>query len=157
MLIKQKEVARLLGIDTRTVKLYQALEDDPLPVIKAGIRIADYEDEEVITWYVRYCIGQYKKTLAFTTDDKKKYETREALARAEQREIDVAKSKGELLRAQDVEQEWTNELTNIKRTLLTVPHKLAVSVEDGLSYSEKKEIAQKLIDETLKLLAKGNK
>jgi DNA-binding transcriptional MerR regulator len=150
----QIEAAKLLGIDARTLRRYTKM-DPPLPSTKANVRNADYSGPDIVEWFVRYQLQQFKDTLSLSPEDKRLADAREALARAELREIELATTKGELLKVKDVETEWSSLILMFRQTLLNLPHILATTIDDGLSYQQRKDKVQREIDTILKTLAEG--
>ena len=154
--LNQAEVANLLGVDVKTIRNYQKLEPG-LPFNKVNATTTEYEPTEVVQWFVDYRLALFKANEVYTTEDKKLAEAREAFAKAELREIEVAKEHRKLILVSDVEKTWTDLILTVKRHLLNVPHRLAMAIEDGLTYEEKKEKGRLIIEEILKFLATDEK
>ena len=149
----QGEMAQLLGVGQRSIRDWQKLTPG-LPFTKLRETACEYDAAEVIQWFAAFRTAQALARETFSADDKRMAETREAIARAEQREIDVAKSKGELVEVKDVEATWTALVLTTKRILLNVPHRLAMVMEDGQTYDERKDKARILVEEALKALSR---
>jgi phage terminase Nu1 subunit (DNA packaging protein) len=150
--MKQTEAAILLGVKPKTLISWAKL-DPPLPVTKISATEVDYDAPSIVQWLVQYEVQKYAQKNVYSSEEKKLAETREAFAKAELQEIKLAEIKGELLPVKEVQTVWTNQVLVIRRGLLNLPHRLATAVEDGLSYQEKKDKAQQIIDEVLEFLA----
>lgn len=153
--MNQTEAATLLGVDPRVIRSYSKLTP-PIPVSKSNATHTDYNGPDIVKWFVEYEIGKYKNSQDYSTEDRKKLQDREQAAKTEQREIELALVKGELVYAKDVEIAWTDLVMTIKRIMLNMPHKLAMSIDDGLTYDEKKLKATLLVEEVLKYLANNS-
>ena len=137
MILNQSEAAKLLGVTERTIRDWQKLTPN-LPFKKINQTVAEYDASEIVSWFTEYKLQQFKNTQVYTTEDKKLFETREAAARAELKEIELSVAKGDLLPVKDVEIQWTNLILTIRQSILTLPHVIATIIDDGLSYQEKK-------------------
>jgi phage terminase Nu1 subunit (DNA packaging protein) len=150
--MNQSEAAQLLSVTSRTLNLW-ASEEPPIPCKRISQTELNYDASEIVRWYAAHEVTKALRATENRSDEREVAETRDALAKAELREIELAKVKGALLPAADVEREQTRLVLIIRQALLNVPHQVSVAFEDGLSYSERKEKAQKMIDTILRGLA----
>lgn len=74
------------------------------------------------------------------------------LARAEEKELEVARLKGQVVLADDVEAAWLNLVSNFRARLLSLPTTLAAQ-GDSLPRAELLIVATKLVEKTLKELS----
>ena len=148
--MNQIEAAKLLGVTERTLRNWEK-EVPPIPVNQITDTRVEYDAPMIVKWYVDFKLSQYAK--ANVGSDKKAAETREAFAKAELREIELAKEKGELVPVDEVAEIWLKHVLVVRNTILNFPHQIAISIEDGLSYQEKKQKVQNMVDELLRNLA----
>lgn len=75
-------------------------------------------------------------------------------ARAEEKELEVAKLKGAVVLAEDVRDEWQNMVSNFRARMLTLPTTIGLQGE-GMTRTELIELAEKLVHKSLKELSEG--
>lgn len=150
--MNQVEAANLLSVTARTLNDW-AREDPPIPVKKSAKGELNYEGPEIVRWRTAREVNKAIRISNNWQEERQIAESREAVAKAELREIELAKVKGDLLLAAEVEREWTGEVLMVRQALLNIPHQLAVAIQDGMNYAEKKTKAQALIDALLHNLA----
>lgn len=76
------------------------------------------------------------------------------LARAEEKELEVAKLKGEVVLTEDVQNEWMNLTSNFRARMLTLPSVIAAQGV-GMERGELQALAQRLVEKSLKELSEG--
>jgi phage terminase Nu1 subunit (DNA packaging protein) len=153
--MNQPEAAALLGITTRTLNNYST-EDPPIPLKRISQTCVEYDPSEIVRWFVAHEVSKALRASGSSADEKRIAETRQAVAVAELREIELGKAKGELVLAADMKQEETRLVLTIRQALLTFPHLLAISFEDGLTYAVRKARAEVMVGSVLKILAQPN-
>lgn len=150
--MNQPEAANLLSVTVRTLNSW-AGEDPPIPFKRVSQTEVIYEAPEIVRWFAAREVRKAIRTSSNWREEKDVAESREAVAKAELREIELARVKGDLLPVADVEREWTGHVLMVRQALLNVPHQVAVAFEDGLAYAEKKLKLQSMIDGLLRNLA----
>ncbi len=150
--MNQLEAANLLSVTVRTLSSWHS-EDPPIPFKRISQTELDYAAPEIVRWWGAREVRKAIRTSNNWQEEKMVAESREAVAKAELREIELARVKAELLPAGEVERAWTQMLLTFRQALLNMPHQLAVAFEDGLAYAERKAKVQAMIDRALRDLA----
>lgn len=149
-----EQVCRLLDIDKRTLINWTDKEETPCPSKpNDGTRDSRfprfYEWEVVLAWYVRREINKALKRLGSAPVDKADADFRNASAAATLKEMKILQQCGQLVEASQIADVWTNKIQTAKKLLLTIPHKAAQRLGDGLGYQERKTIIEEEIEAAL--------
>jgi predicted DNA-binding transcriptional regulator AlpA len=152
--MNQSEVCKLLSVSRQTVTAWQK-EKPPIPFERIGSAVV-FDAPEVVAWFAAREVSKALLSNAYVSDERKAAECRDAMARAELREIELARVKGELLPAGEVQREWTGLVIITRNAMLNLAHPLAI-IEDGLTYAVKKEKILRQIENVLRVLGSSGK
>ena len=152
------KVCDLLYINRRTLKNWMELEDDPCPYVKndgADFKIDPYifEWPRVLAWYVKREVNKSLRRYGDAPVDAAEADFRNKAAAATLKEMKILQQQGVLVEASKIESVWTNKIQTAKKLLLTVPHKAALTLGDGLSYQQRKVAIEREIEAALRTLA----
>lgn len=118
--VRGKDLAAIFGVTDRRIR--QLTKDGILPQVGRG----KYVLGDAIQSYIKH-LQERVKEAAKSVDPKdlQKELTRLRKAQADKAELEVAEYQGKLHRAEDVEAEWTEMLSNFRAKMLALPTKLA--------------------------------
>lgn len=149
-LINSKELARILGIEERTVQLLA--KQGVITYQKMGNKNR-YDLYRVIQEYVSYCAKKTTKKISSLEERKLDEEIRLKQMKADMAELELNEIKGSLHSAEDVEKVTTDLVLCIRSALLTLPGMLAVDIAETTSAAEASEIIKKAVHSILEELA----
>lgn len=144
--IKQIEVAALLGLTERRI---QQLYGEGLPRNGEG-RGTTHDWYAVLPWHLARISGS-KPGQEPVTD-----RARRERAEADLAEMDRDRKAGVLLDAAQVERIWSEQCANMRAKLLSLPAKVAVRIDDGMSLAVREELLRDAIHEALAELSEGD-
>jgi phage terminase Nu1 subunit (DNA packaging protein) len=118
--IQSKDLALVFGLSPRRIR--QLTQEGVLPQVARGKYILG----EAVQAYIAHLQEKIREA-AKNVDPKdlQKELTRLRKAQADKAELEVAEYQGKLHRAEDVEAEWTEMLSNFRAKMLALPTKLA--------------------------------
>jgi phage terminase Nu1 subunit (DNA packaging protein) len=134
--ITSKDLASILGVTTRRIR--QLTQEGVFPRVARG----KYVLGEAMRAYISHLQTKAKEAVVDPKDLKKEL-TRLRRAQADKTELEVKEYRGELHRAEDVEDVWTEMLSNFRARALAVPTKLAPQI---LGIEDLKEMQKALKD-----------
>ncbi len=137
MIVNQKELASVLGITSRRIRMLR--EDGFFPTVENG---RGYKLEKCVQEYIEYKVKAEAKTGSSIDVEKEKAE-HERLKK-EITKLKLRKMKKELHTAADVEMFLSEMLVNFKNRLLSIPNKVAVQV---IGENDINRITNLLLDE----------
>jgi phage terminase Nu1 subunit (DNA packaging protein) len=116
-------------INVKTVSQYTGVPEQTLYRWFSQEIIPDSEDlaevtKAVVARYKELAVGKKDKTKDPLTDEK----IRLTKAQADKIEVENQLIAGELLKAEDIESEWTNYVLSCRSRLLSIPSKLALEL-----------------------------
>lgn len=126
----KQAIARLFGVTSRRIE--QFTSDGIITPIQTKPRCM-YDVEETVQRYIRYLSdkanGREKKQEDSDSESKKaEADARYKTAKAEIAELELAELRGDLHRAQDVEEITTDHVLRMRSMIMAMPGKLAVDV-----------------------------
>ena len=136
------ELSEALGVSTRTVERYR--NDGKLPQKVRGMGTP-------LKHSIRFYLEQFESGKINKLEEEK---IRLTSAQADDKELDVAQKRGELLPRDIVVVAWQGQKANMKAKLLNIPSKLAPLIVGEDSIEVIKDKAQELIYEALEELSK---
>lgn len=150
---KTEVIAALFDISERRV---QQLTSDGIlqttSVKEGGRRVNRYDLAPTIQRYTRFLSGKAKKPKRTDSENesaKIAAEARYKEARAEIAEMDLQELKGEMHRAEDVEEIMTNHVYAVRNMLMTLPGRLAVDTANAETKAEAAEIIKRAVNDIL--------
>lgn len=148
--LNQEQVARLLGVTTKSIENYTKLEIDPIPFSLTEKKIGkSYKWSDVLAWWIKRKVGQGPVARFKPEDELTAAKLAGQNLKNELDQIEVEVRKGNLLDVNDVRNTWSNALSNIKQSLLNVGHTAAIEIIDGMPYAKKKSVIDTLLFQNL--------
>jgi phage terminase Nu1 subunit (DNA packaging protein) len=135
-IISSKDLAGILGVTTRRIR--QLTQNGVFPQVARG----KYVLGDAMRSYISH-LQEKAREAAVDPKDLQKELTRLRRAQADKTELEVKEYRGELHRAEDVEDVWTEMLSNFRARILAVPTKLAPQI---LGIEDLKEMQKALKD-----------
>jgi phage terminase Nu1 subunit (DNA packaging protein) len=148
-IVNARELARMLGVTNATIRDWEA---SGLPILKKGSPgvPSEYDSVACVRWWAENISGKTQ-----TPVDLADAEKREAIARAELRELELMVKKGQFVMADDVERTYTRAFANIKTKLQAMPTKLAPRLVGFANPAEIQDVIAKEVRGVLTSLADG--
>lgn len=141
--LKQADVMALLGRTDRTIQLWHG---KGLPRNGEG-RGCTYVWADVLAWYVAFVSGSQGGELSHSERLKK--------VQADDKELDLAVKRGQLLLAEDVRTVWANECAAMRARLLSIPATAALKIDPSHTQAQREAIIRRDIHEALESLSGG--
>lgn len=155
---KTEVVAALFDISERRVQ--QLTSDGILQTVsvkEGGRRVNRYDLAPTVQRYVKFLSEKAKKNAKKTDAEnesaKIEAEARYKQARAEIAEMDLRELRGELHRAEDVEEIMTKHVHAVRAMLMTLPGRLAADTVNAETTAEAAEIIKKAVNDILSRLS----
>ena len=162
--VTQADLAPLLGVSNPTISNWKDQQFDdfvgpfPQPASREKTHLL-YDFHVVRSWWVKYQIFTQYKDLIAPSDQAEpgsgtleQAKTRRANADASLAEIELAVAQGKLIPVKDVEAEWSDQVLKVRAKLLTIPKRVSKLLYDGLRSSEREEIIEREIRDTLTIM-----
>lgn len=151
--LNKNQVAQLLGKSLESVDNYIRERDNPIPFHSIG-RKKYYVWSEVLPWWIK------RNAPASARSTKDQLEQEKLIGQRlknEREQIARDQALGKLVEAEDVKQFWSEKLTEIRQSLVSVGHLAADEITPAMKYGAKKAVIDKLIFSTLdELIANAN-
>lgn len=144
------QVAALSGLTVRHVNLLVSEGKGPSRVDGKG-----YDPQQVGAWLKARIAAEYG-----ITNDGKVYDFDAERARKMKHDADIAEMeaqqlRGDLVKASDVEKQWTSTLAGVRARMLALPSKLAAQTAPPDRLAQVQAVAQRIVHEALTEIADG--
>lgn len=143
----QRELAEHLDLHPTTVS-----ELIKKGVIPAGIGKSNVNIDVCRIAYINHLRKAARYTKRDGTGDVQEEKARLTKAQADERELIVAKLRGDLLDANDVQRLWSDYAANVRSKLLSLPTKAAHHVLAAENFAEAEKVLKEIVYEALQEL-----
>lgn len=151
LLVNKTELARILGISTKTVSRYQT---EGLPFTGKG-QSARFDVTACVQWYAQKQaqIAMSQVDIGKVSLSEEEVKVRKLLAEAQMKELELAQMRGELVLVEDAEKEITRHLTQLRGKVTAIPGVWGAKVLGLKDIHEAVDILSDLVDRLMHELA----
>ncbi|MBN2123618.1 MAG: hypothetical protein JW821_04960 [Deltaproteobacteria bacterium] len=141
-----KDLAAILGVTPRRIR--QLTQNEVFPQVARG----KYVLGDAMRAYISH-LQERVREASVDPNDLKKELTRLRRAQADKTELEVKEFRGELHRAEDVEDVWTEMLSNFRAKILSLPTRLAPVLQTLEDLKDLQKVLKNAVHEALQELS----
>lgn len=147
MIVNKKQLAEIIGRSEEWLTQMQKLPDFPVLAKRQGRAGSDYETKDVIEWMKRRDISNYVGNTDLVDIEEAK--RRKLAAEASLQELELMKEQGKVVEIEQVGKVYSEQLSNFRAKMLSLPTKCASAVFTAKDIKEAKAILEDTVIEAL--------